>query len=401
MSISYWQAQVGLPAQVWQDEAPAEVQTDLCVIGAGIIGSATAYWASTIGLRGVVVEAREPAMGASGRNAGFILSGISDNYYRAIAKYGRDAARELWALSIDNRNTMIGFAERFGVPVLRCGSLLLAESEQEAEELELSADLLAEDGFPGEYLARDPLDRGFLAALRRPGDGVTQPALLTRQLLRHSGFKVVTGAPVSGIVAEEGGVRIEGPRVIIHARHVILATNAWSATLHPYFKGKVLPMRGQILVTEPVPTCFDTAGYSHFGYWYFRQIPERGLKGYGRWLIGGGRHLHFDTENDNPDESISGPVQSDLEAWTARHFPEVAGAGISHRWAGTMGFTPDGLPLVGRLPDQERVAFAVGFNGHGMGLGVLLAKKALDLLMEQRPPGLFDAVRLEHHDTRI
>jgi glycine/D-amino acid oxidase-like deaminating enzyme len=182
--------------------------------------------------------------------------------------------------------------------------------------------------------------------------------------------------------------------VTIRAKWVLLAANAWSAQVHPYFVGKVIPMRGQIYVTEPAPLIFDTAGYSHYGYWYFRQIPEPERPGYGRWLVGGGRHLHFDTENDNPSEEPSGPVQADLEAWTARHFPEFAGLNITHCWAGIMGFTPDGLPLVGILPGHDCIAFAVGFNGHGMGLGVLVAKQALALLLDGALPGLFDARRL-------
>ncbi len=394
-SISFWQSQLGLPGKDEPPAAPVEIETELCIVGGGIIGAGLAHWAAQQGLSGVVVEAREAALGASGRNAGFVLSGIAASYDVAVQHYGRDAARELWALSIENRNVMLALAEQFGVFHWRCGCLLLAESVAEAEALERSATLLHEDGFAGTFVADALHERGFFAGLQRAEDGVTQPAALSRALLQQSGFDTIFGSPVLSIEESSEGVIVRSARATVRARWAMLATNAWSATLHPYFEGKVTPMRGQVYVTEPAPMSFDTAGYSHYGYWYFRQVPTPERPGYGRWLIGGGRHLHFDTENNKLSEQPSAPVQADLEAWTARHFPEFAEVPIAQRWAGVMGFTADGLPLVGTLPDHKRVGFAVGFNGHGMGLGVLVAKQALALLLEGTPTPLFDARRLE------
>jgi glycine/D-amino acid oxidase-like deaminating enzyme len=112
------------------------------------------------------------------------------------------------------------------------------------------------------------------------------------------------------------------------------------------------------------------AGYSHFGFYYFRQIPEPGKPGMGRWLIGGARHLNFEAEAGLTDENFTEKVQSDITAYTAKFFPELKDVPITHRWAGTMGMTDDGLPLVGELPDLPGVFYCVGFNGHGMGLGI-------------------------------
>lgn len=393
MTISYWQEQVGLPGLDRPPSEAIEIETDLCIVGAGIIGAGTAYWAAQQGLRGVVVEAREAALGASGRNAGFVLSGIAGSYFAAVQKYGREAAHSLWALSIENRTLMLELAQRLDIPTLPCGSLLLAESEEEGAELARSVALLKEDGFPGTFSPTDPLNRHFVAGLFRDGDGVLQPAALTRAILHSTGFGLVAGSPVTHFEETAEGVVIHSERATIRARWLILATNAWSAQVHPYFAGKVVPMRGQIYVTEPAPLIFDTAGYSHYGFWYFRQIPEPTMPGYGRWLVGGARHLHFASENNNPSEAIHAPVQDDLEAWTRHHFPEFAEVPVSHRWAGMMGFTADGLPLVGRLPGQQRVAFSVGFNGHGMGLGIMVARRAVDLLLHDASPGLFDAER--------
>lgn len=398
-SLSFWQESVGLPAAPAAPAGPqtpaAELlETDLCVVGGGVIGSAAALFARQAGLDVLLLDARQPALGASGRNAGMVLSGIAENYAQAVDRYGRATARALWQLSIDNRGQMISLARQLGVPVDVCGSRLLADCPEEAALLAESARLLAEDGFPHEFSPTDPTGRGFLACLHRPDDAVLNPAHFCQALNAHSRARVIRGARVTGLEPAPGGVLVTSQPVRVSARRVLLATNGYSAGLHPFFVGKVRPCRGQIQLSEPAPLVFAQAGYSHFGYYYFRQVPEPDAPGLGRWLMGGARHLHFETENDHLRDDTTGPVQAALRAYTARYFPELADVPVAQRWAGTMGFTPDGLPLVGELPDLPGAFFCVGFNGHGMGLGVKVVERALDLMLHGRSAGAFAAARL-------
>ncbi|MEZ4836250.1 MAG: FAD-binding oxidoreductase [Caldilineaceae bacterium] len=393
-SISYWQRTAGLPSAAPNDSPVDVIETDLCVVGGGVTGSAAAYFAGKMGMDVVLLEAREPALGASGRNAGMVLSGIADNYAEAVCLYGRETARSLWQLSIDNREATLALADALGVGYNRCGSWLLADDEAEAAQLAEAHTLLSEDGFPHEYSPHDPLRRGFLAGLYRPNDAVIHPARLVRALNAAAQARVINGSPVTGLLERnDGRVEVVSARARVIARRVLLNTNAYSRLLDPYFEDKVFAYRGQIQVTEPAPMIFHEAGYSHFGYWYFRQIPEADDPSLGRWLIGGARHLHFGTENHTFDETATDPVQDDLRAYTARYFPELANVKISHRWAGIMGFTADGLPLIGALPHLPAVSFCVGFNGHGMGLGLMVTRRALDWMFEDADRGVFAAER--------
>jgi glycine/D-amino acid oxidase-like deaminating enzyme len=113
----------------------------------------------------------------------------------------------------------------------------------------------------------------------------------------------------------------------------------------------------------------------------------------GRLLVGGGRKQHKWLENNTTDDRITAPVQRVLERYLRTRFPEVD-APVEQRWAGIMGFTVDGLPLVGTLPGMPRVGFAVGFNGHGLALGVGAAERAVDLLLTGQDPGALRASRL-------
>ncbi len=74
MSVSIWQA----------DDTQAIRDVDVLVIGAGLVGCSAAYFASQAGHDVVITEMRDIAMGASGRNAGFMISGLDTYYHRAV-----------------------------------------------------------------------------------------------------------------------------------------------------------------------------------------------------------------------------------------------------------------------------------------------------------------------------
>jgi len=59
---------------------------------------------------------------------------------------------------------------------------------------------------------------------------------------------------------------------------------------------------------------------------------------------------------------------------------------ITARWAGTMGFSPDGLPLIGPVGGASSPWFCGGFTGHGMSMGYQAAHEAVDAMLEGREP---------------
>ena len=92
--------------------------------------------------------------------------------------------------------------------------------------------------------------------------------------------------------------------------------------------------------------------------WYFRQLSD------GRLLIGVGR-LDYEAEERTYSDEVTPQVQEVIGRMLANHFPE-ANNGVTRRWAGIHGYTPDGLPIIGHLPDEPEVYFVVGFSGYGM-----------------------------------
>jgi glycine/D-amino acid oxidase-like deaminating enzyme len=380
MTVSIWQVTAQTP--------PRHLQTDVVIVGAGLLGCTAAYYLRQLGLSAVILEAQDVGLGASSRNAGFMLSGLDTYYHQAEEKYGPAAAKEIWSLSKQTLAFWRGHAQAEGVFLEQCGSMLLAESPEESQDLAQAARRMEAAGFDCEYLSTDPLGRGYYGAIRQPGDGGLQPYDLVQALYRLSGAELINNSEVYHIESEPGGVRVASRRALVRARYALLCTNAYSIHLDPYFIGKIIPNRAQCLATAPLPDrLLNTVGYSDYGYMYYRDLPGGGL------LIGGGRKAYRPQETDTTDDRITPWVQGALEDYLRTRFPEVT-APIVRRWAGIMGFTPDGLPMVGSLPRDKRMGFAVGLNGHGLSLGAKVAERAVEWLINGKHPGILAAERL-------
>jgi glycine/D-amino acid oxidase-like deaminating enzyme len=96
-------------------------------------------------------------------------------------------------------------------------------------------------------------------------------------------------------------------------------------------------------------------------------------------------------------------VQHTLEQYLHEHFPWTEGLAVERRWSGTMGFSPDGRPVVGPVPGLDGSFFATGFTGHGMGYGFRMGRLLAELATgTDRPDGydLFTADRFEAEPVR-
>lgn len=382
-----------MPGSVWLDEPYApraplggDATADLLILGGGITGTAAAYFLAARGCRVALVERDVLASGATGRNAGFLLCGVANTYSVAVKSHGRDRARQLWALSRDNHTLLRGLVESERIDCLyaRRGSTTLALSEQEAKALGRSASQLAEDGFRAEFLDDTAVARafpggGFLAGLHHPDDGEIHPARFVRGLAKAAearGTRIYERTPVSRIVPGPDSVTLETPHGRLSAAMLLLAANAWTGLLHPYFDGAIVGMRGQMFATEPCPErVIPNPVYVDFGFEYFRQLPD------GRILAGGGRRASLDTELtyvDRPTDKVQGAIESFLHSC----FPATRGLRVTHRWAGIMGFSCDELPNVGPVPGSVNTYVAAGYHGHGLGYAVIAAKAATEMMLD-------------------
>lgn len=411
-----------MSVSVWQ-QAPGTASTyncDIAVIGAGIIGSYTAYTLAQAGRKVALLETRFPAAGATGRNAGFCLMGAADNYATGVDQYGREKARSLWELTRENQRKTRQFVEKFKTFFIPCGSAILGIDEAESALLARAYELMREDSIEVSYSPTDPFERGFGSAVIQPNDFGLDPLALVNAFIENAGPNLQFFAPAEVFAIQrtnENRLLVEARGVNVLCDQVALCTNAFSPLIAPYFNDKVAPTRGQLFITAPLSRrVMDKLAYANYGYEYFRQLPD------GSFMLGGGRSPHKALEVGY-DEVPTSWVQATLEEFLQKYFPDVAAeVPIVRRWAGIMGFSVDGLPLVGQLPyvpgtfapitrpfapasfqpdltpadpAASQIYFAVGFTGHGMGWGIMSADLMIDQMLGQRNDGgLFDVRRL-------
>ncbi len=347
----------------------------IVIVGAGLAGLGLAQSLRARGADPLVVDAVEPGNGASGRSAGFVLRTHVSAYPAFRRAIGPGLAVALLSLAAENhaRIARLGAsAEHRGA-----GSVMLATAGDEARALSEALALLVQDGVRA-HVGDVPRGlAGFDFAVALPDDGEVHPGRLMASLANG-----VRGGVLEARSIDPSGRRIVGSTGTIEAGTVVVATNARLGELLPALAGTVTAHRAQMLATAPAPHTLDQPCYAGGGYDYFRQRSD------GRVLLGGRRHLFVDAEQTTSTE-ITGQVQGSLEAYLGAHLPFARGAAIEARWAGTMGFTPDRLPLAGAM--AAGVWVLGGFTGHGLGLALALADRLAAALVSESPPSAVDA----------
>jgi glycine/D-amino acid oxidase-like deaminating enzyme len=381
MSVPYWRHSSTLRRR----------DVDAVVVGAGVCGLSAAWEFRDRGLGVAVLERDRVGAGASGRNAGFLMRGMADNYAVAVRVHGRETARRMWGWTEEN----LGILRSRGCASLRSyratPSCLLALEPVELGELRESLALLREDGFEADWLDRHDDDAWTasraLGGLVNPGDAQVNPRELVMSLAEglpgaiHEHEAVIGFEPASG----GAGIVVRTTSAEYHAARALVCTNAYAPLLLPSLATRVVPNRGQMLAIRPDrPYRLDFSYYINRGHEYARQTADG-------TVVVGGRRLADEAGERCYDCEPGGIVQREVER-VARSTLGLRGPVVA-RWAGTMGFTRDGLPIIapaegGGVP-PGRVWFCGGFTGHGMSLAARCAREAVGRMLGE--PGAMTA----------
>jgi glycine/D-amino acid oxidase-like deaminating enzyme len=351
-----------------------DARADVAIVGGGIAGIATAYFLARSGAKPIVLEARGVAEAASGRNAGFLLAGVAENFVAASQRYGAANALRIWRLTKRTQDLVRSLVAEHGIECeLRWnGSDQIAADDEEWREVADSARLLAAQG------VSVSVNAGTTTATYAE-DGELHPVRWVRGLAEAA---VRAGALIhedTEVTAAANGV-VRTDRGTIAAGAVVLCTNAYTAHLTD---SRIRPVRGQMLATAPTRPVFARPAYAKRGYRYWRQRAD------GRVLVGGWRDTAADLEIGEAERTTVG-VQTHLDAFLREHGID---APVTHRWAGTMGFSHDALPYVGHA--GPRLFVCGGFTGHGMAFGPASAEILATLVRGGSHPDadLFDPAR--------
>ena len=379
----------------------------MVVIGAGIVGASCAYFAARAGLRVVVVDRGPVAGGTTSAGEGNLL--VSD----------KEPGPEL-ALMQHSLRLWAEIGDRLGAEEIELepkGGLVVAST---AEALAALRDLggrhqtagVAVTDVAGTDLAdyEPHLAPDLAGGAHYPQDMQVQPMLATAHLLRAAvrehGVEVRFGETVTGIDHGADG-RVVGVRTSvgpIAAPAVVNAAGVWAADV-ARLAGvdlPVLPRRGFVLVTEPLPTLVR---HKVYGADYMTAVASdsaglqtspviEGTRS-GTVLIGSSR------ERVGFDRAVALPVLRRLAADAVRLFPVLARAHVLRTYHGFRPYAPDHLPLIGPDPRRPGLLHAGGHEGAGIGLAPATGDLVAALLTDAPlavDPCPFAPSRLESHD---
>jgi glycine/D-amino acid oxidase-like deaminating enzyme len=438
-TTSFWQVPLHPLANIASDTLAA--YTDVLIIGSGITGCSVAktLLEQSELFDVTVLEARGLASGASSRNGGHIVSPSFGDFLQLIENFGVEASVEIAEFTLKNVDATFDAVDELGDPELKSVSeirrtekVLGFADEETLDKTKKTLELWNKYMPPSRRNAVHIIDakeaeeqyglKNVVGAAIGHGAAVWPYRLWTGIWdLLHKRYSdrlhIETFTPVlrvSNSAASSHGARyiVETSRGTIAAAHVVYCTNGFTPHLLPSLQDKMFPVRGTMSVQDlgSFPNHGATRSWSFLskidpdlktgttnaGLYYLTQNP-----GTGHMFLGG---EHDARENIiSADDRTVNPMSAER---VVKVLPEsfVSVRSEEHKvlsiWSGIMGFSKDGIPLVGQVPDfvtprsggQEWIA--AGFNGYGTGYCFLCGKAVGEMILGRDTPWLPNAFRV-------
>ncbi|MEM1275540.1 MAG: FAD-binding oxidoreductase [Pseudomonadota bacterium] len=386
-SDPYWWEDAGQPTA--PPEMPLPAKVDALVIGAGLTGLSAARALAQKGRSVLVLDALAPGQGASSRNGGMIGGGHRLSIDALTAQYGAGTARDLlYEAHCASRAHALDVmqAENIACDYAETGRFRGLWSSEEYEGAARAIDRLkalipveAHMVPASEQRAEAGTDL-YAGGTVYPLHGGLNPAKWVAGLLaaaQRAGAMVQGHTPVSGVVADGKGHRVQTPRGEIQARDLLLATNGYTGAAFPRARRRIVPIPSFMVASEPLSPNQMAILFpknrmiaeSRERHCYFRPSPD------GTRLVFGGRAAMFQA----PDALVLG----EMKRLIREVFPDLNDLRLTHLWRGKTGFSFSFLPHVGQI---EGIWHAMGYSGSGNAMAPWLGHKA-GLLIAGDPEG--------------
>jgi glycine/D-amino acid oxidase-like deaminating enzyme len=394
----------------WRDAPPAAgsqelppATADVLVVGSGFTGLSAALVLARSGRNVVVVDANAPGYGASTRNGGQVGSG--NQKFRVKTLIGMVGESKAVALLREGVEMLDGIEplirdEKIDCHFERCGRFRGAMRPQHYEAMARDMeDLKRYAGVESFVVSRSERCREIGTDLFHGGSVLPMDAslhprayhagLMARVL--EAGGRVHGNAAVRAINPEREGYSVKLKDRTIRARDVLVATNGYTNGVGGYFRKRIVPVISAQIATGPIdPHLLDTLmpkrrvyGNTNRVFFYFRCAPGENR------LIWGGRAAHV-----APETSFA--AYAHLARDLLRAFPSLGDVQVSHAWSGTIGYTFDEFPHLGRAPTG--VYYAMGYCGTGVSRATHFGRKiALQMLDKAEGGSAFDDIAFPSH----
>jgi glycine/D-amino acid oxidase-like deaminating enzyme len=329
-----------------QTSDPAPAAAEVLILGAGLIGLATAYYLCEAGVSDIVVLDRHPPLsGASGANAGGLWFAQQSPELGPLVPLAHASSR-----LYDDLPSALGV----DIDLHRCGLLQLLDGPRDPVAA------VRQNGFRARLLAPDEVQslEPALAsaphgAVFYPDEGQVNPVKLGVALIRR--------------------LRVQGVRIAFLQNEPnfgvkVITSGAWTpqVTAALGWTPPIRPLRGQLLATAPLPaTLRHTILGPRFYYWQL-------VQGH----VAGGGTVEDVGFTPGTDPTDLGAIRVEMNSL----FPALASVPTACAWSGFRPFCEDLRPVIGRVPGRDRVFVAAGHFKKGVMLAPVTGKILADLI---------------------
>lgn len=366
------------------------IETDVCIIGAGIFGMTCGYYLSKAGLKVTIVEKDEIGHKTTGHTTAKITSQHGLFYTYLVDTYGESFAKDYLSANqdaIENIKNIIN-NEKINCDFERQSSFVFTTNPSEVSQIKKEVDILNSLGFPANFVTKTGLPFEIAGAVQFQNQAQFNPIKYLNGLansITKSHGEIYTNTTVYDVKHSDDMFYTFTPNGVISSKYVILASHYPFINFPGIYFFKMYQSSSYVIGIDTKKTLnngmYITASSPTYS---FRTANYNGRK---ILLIGGSGHK---TGTPLSYEDTYGA----LENYAKQLYPNCE---ILFRWDTRDCITLDKIPYIGRFSNtMDNIYVGTGFNKWGMTSSNVAANIVCDMILGRKNEYayVFDSTRI-------
>ncbi|KAH3671484.1 hypothetical protein OGAPHI_000186 [Ogataea philodendri] len=409
-TLSYWIGEADPKYAKHRTTSQLPEEIDILIIGAGYSGAAVAYNLLShqkTKEKVLLLDARDLCSGATGRNGGHIRSYYHHDQYEFTKKYGAKIAADISLFEHYELDKVESLVKKHNIDC----DFVMRKAYQTYDDPSIAREGLRDYYYflQNPHIPKDVKDSVRLVfdeqsreEHERTAFGVYTPTSSVWpyklvcgliEIALSKGLNLQTNTPVEELQRMDDNTWVAKTcRGNVHAKKVVVTTNAYTRSILPEFSAKILPVKG---VVSHLKTESNKTLKTNMIHGLPEEIDYISVRQDGSLIIGGGAssyssyHLKQTMVNNTDDSYFPKEAGEHFVGYPNRNYKSLETVKFvnDYTWTGVMGFTEDNFPFVGDMTPFGRpnMFISAGFTGHGMPRILSCSTYLSELILGKKP----------------